>query len=290
MPKSNSPATTAATNEDNDLPMTAVRPRQKDLLIQQLQDKLAEQSSIPEVVPQEHTSTDPEEATFKKRYSDLRRYAAQKEEKLAEEVAELKNQINQLNIAQNQPLPKTREEFEAWKAKYPDIVGFIEIIAEERANAAKAQVDEELSTVRDKLSKTEKEKAFATLKTLVPDLDSILGSKPYINWFNGQPHFIQDVLNTSDDPHQISYYLNIYKTTLEPTVMPNKADKLKALNTSVRNTGISPDATSGKWKYTQSQISKMSMQEYEANEVDIIAARNSGKILDDLSKRNTVFD
>ena len=70
-----------------------------------------------------------EEETFRKRYSDLRRFQQQKEAEANKEVAALKAQITQLSAAQNAPLPKTREEFESWKAKYPDIVGFIEIIA-----------------------------------------------------------------------------------------------------------------------------------------------------------------
>jgi len=294
MPKSNSPAT-AATNEDQDLPQTAVKPRQKDLLLQQMQDKLAEYEEGTTPAPAETSTNNPvntgnEEETFKKRYSDLRRHAQQKEATFSKEVGDLKAQIKQLVDAQNQPLPKTREEFEAWKAKFPDIVGFIEIIAEERAGAAKAEVTQELETVKSKLSQTEKEKALATLHNLVPDVDEVKVSPEFISWFNEQPMFVQEILNTSDDPHQIAYYFNVFKVHTMPKREPTKEDKLKVLNTSVKNSGVTPSNNAGKWTYTQSQIFKMSPAEYEAQEKDILAARAAGKILDDMSKRNTVFD
>jgi hypothetical protein len=282
----------AQATQQEELPKTAVKPRQKDILLQQMSDKIAElegnTTSEPTNEPNEVENT--EEGSFKKRYGDLRRHMQQKEASFTREIDELKLKISQLDAASRQPMPKTREEFETWKSTYPDIVGFIEIIAEERTEAAKKQLQEELGNVKDKLSETEKEKAFATLKVLVPDLESIIGSAPYKKWFADQPHFIQEILDTSDDPHQIAYYMNVYKATTAPAVIKPKRDKLDALEVGTRGTGATPSVAAEKYKYTQSQIAKMSPAEFEANEADIIAARNAGKIFDDVSRRNTVFD
>ena len=293
MTKSNAPIAQALATQDDELPQTAVKPRAKDMLLRQMQDRLEEienknDDSAP--ITTDANPADPEESSFKKRYSDLRRYAQQKENSFNKEITELKSQIGQLNAAQNQPLPKTREEFEAWKAKYPDIVEFIEIIAEERASAAKTQLSEELNNVKTKLSETEKEKAFATLKVMVPDLEGVLSSSAYKKWFEDQPQFVQETLNTSDDPHQIAYYMGIFKQTQLPTVPKSKKEQLETLATSVKSSSISPSGNSGKYAFTQSQIARMPSHEYEAKEAEIIAARNSGKILDDMSKHNTVFD
>lgn len=281
MAKSNAPANIAATQDDT-LPETAVSKK-----LAQLQNKLEVAQDA--VVPPADIPSSTEEETFRKRYSDLRRYSQSKEVEAAKEVAALKSQISQLSAAQNAPLPKTREEFEAWKSKYPDIVGFIEIIAEERASAAKQELEGELGTVKSQLATTEKEKAYARLLVMVPDLEQIVGSPAYIEWFKNQPHFIQEILDKSDEPTEIAYYVNIYKATLVPTTA-KKVDKLAPLATSVKNTGVTPNANSGKYDYTQSQIFKMTPHEYEANEESIIKARNSGRILDDMSKRNSVFD
>lgn len=295
MAKPTAPAKSATQDDDKDLPQTAVKPRGKDLLIQSLQSRLAEYAEPEELPAAEPTvtqstvtqSTNTEEETFKKRYGDLRRHAQQKETRAAEQINDLKNQLAQLSAASNQPMPKTKEEFEAWKAKYPDIVGFIEIIAEERASAAKQQLQEELGSVKQKLTETEKEKGYATLKSLVPNIEDIVASAGYKTWFNNQPAFVQEELNTSDDPYRIAYFMNVYAHTLQrPTTKQD--NKLQALETQVKNTGITPANT--KWKFTQSQISKMQPEEFEKMEDEIITARNAGLILDDVSRRNTVFD
>ena len=223
MPK-NAPVNTTAT-QDESLPETAVSKK-----LAQLNTKL--EAAQDAVVPLSDLPASSEEETFKKRYSDLRRFQQQKETEAAKEVAALKAQISQLSQAQNAPLPKTREEFEAWKAKYPDIVGFIEIIAEERVSAAKQELEGELGTVRDKLAMTEREKAYATLLVMVPDLEELVNTAPYQEWLGNQPHFIQEMLANSEDPHQIAYYINIYKSTLAKP-KDTKIDKLAPLAGSV---------------------------------------------------------
>lgn len=279
------------TQEEEELPKTAVRPTIKDQYIQNLESKLAEYVEPDEIAPkQTELPTQQEEDTFKKRYGDLRRHLQQKEGASQKKIDELEKQVKQLTLATQQPMPKTQEEFEAWKNKYPDIATFIEIIADQKASQRAAQLETELGTVKEKLTVTEKEKAFATLKVLVPDLEEVVGSNEYQGWFEDQPVFVQEELNTSDDPHKVAYYINAFKTMQNKPVKKAKDSKLDALDTSTKNTGITPNNSKNTWKYTQSQIQKMSTQEYEAQEAEIIASRNAGLILDDLSKRNTVFD
>lgn len=275
-----------ATTQDDELPKTAVQPRGKDLVIQSLQDRLAqvvEEIPEPELTPQE-------EETFKKRYGDLRRHMQQKESGFKKEVDELRAQVSQLTTLANAPMPSTKEEFEAWKAKYPQIASFIEIIADEKATARASQLQEELAGVKEKLVVTERDKAWATLLSLVPDIETVVKSDEYRSWLGEQPMFVQEELNTSEDPHRVAYWIGVYRTATKKPVSANKDNKLAALDTSVRNTGITPGPQSGKWKYTQQQIAKMSTEEYEKQENEIIAARNAGQILDDMSKRNSVFE
>lgn len=278
-----------ATQEDNeDLPQTAVKPSAKEIMLAKLAEY--ENQAPPEQPPADLTPS--EEATWKKRYADLRRHAQKEETTLKSQLSSLQAQVEQLTQAANQPMPKSREEFEAWKEKFPDVVPFIEMLADEKATSAKKQIEEELTSIKETLAQTEKEKAFATLKVMVPDLEAILGSDSYKKWFTTQPQFVQDELNTSDDPSRITYWMNVYKmaTNTKPVATARKDNKLDALDTSVRNSGPTPGANAGKWSFTQSQIAKMSTEEYTAKEADIIEARNSGKILDDMSRRNTVFD
>lgn len=292
MSKKSAPA--QAATQDDELPQTAVKPRGKDVVIQTLQEQLAAyaEPSAPVDDPPEPAATTPEEETFKKRYGDLRRHAQQKETLFTKQINDLKSQMEQLTKAANQPMPKNKEEFETWKSKYPQIASFVETIADEKASEKAAQLNIELDGVKQKLTETEKEKAFATLKVLVPDIEDLVRSLEYKNWYQEQPAFVQEELNTSEDPHRIAYWVNIYRMSVaKPEKQAKKpGDKLAALDTSVKNTGAKPDHLAGKYKFTASQIAKMTPAEFEKHEQELIEARNAGQILDDLSKRNTVWD
>lgn len=285
MAKKSAPA--QATTQDEELPQTAVKPRGKDLVIQSLQERLAQVGEEEPSEPQETTSA--EEETFKKRYGDLRRHLQQKETGFNQRVTELEAQINQLTKLSNAPMPSTKEEFEAWKTKYPQIASFIEIIADEKANARASQLNEELSGVKEKLVKTEQERAWATLLSLVPDVEELVKSDPYRKWLDDQPAFVQEELNTSEDPHRVAYWIGVYRAATNKPA-PAKTNKLAALDTSMKNSGVTPGPQSGKWKFTTSQISKMSPQDFEKMEDEIVAARNAGQILDDMKRHQTVFE
>lgn len=286
MPKTSAPA--PAATQDEELPQTAVKLKGRDAVIASLQDRLdAIDEPAPE--PQLEANSPEEDATFKKRYGDLRRYAQQKETKLKSELETYKAQVEQLTAMANKPMPKTKEEFEAWKNQYPDIVTFIEMIADEKASVAKQQLQEELGSVQEKLQTTEKEKAYNYLLRLVPDLEEIIPSAEYKKWFAAQPEFVKQEINGSEDPEQVSYYMNIYKTSIGKVDTKRPADKLAALNTSLKNTGPTPSSNS-RWKFTASQIKAMSVDDFAKNEQAIQEARMAGLIYDDMSRRNTVFD
>lgn len=293
------PVNNSNAEENDELPKTAVRPRGKDALIQKMQEQLATYGETVEDKKSTTTNSQPEnnepltpaeEETFKKRYGDLRRYSQQKEAGYSKEINDLKTQLQQLTAAQNQPMPKTKEEFEAWKARFPDIVPFIEMIAEERATKAKQQLEEELTSVKEKLSQTEQDKAFATLKVLVPDLETVITSKIYKDWFSAQPLFVQEEIDGSDDPYRVAYYFKVFKASLNKPKTDKKDENLDVLNTATGHTGIIPSPTVSKYKFTVSQIKKMSPQEYEANEAHITQANKEGAILDDSNRKPTVFD
>lgn len=290
MTKANPAPAQAATPED-ELPKTAVKERPKDRAIRELQDQLAQYADKDDPVepPKDEPIANQEEETWKKRYADLRRHTQKLENDKHKEIENLKNQAEQLKAAVNQPMPKTKEEFQAWKDRYPDIATFIELIAEEKASQRASQLQEQLQEVTSKLSETEKEKDFATLKSLVPDVETTVKTKEYKDWFLNQPIFVQDKLNSSEDPYEIAYYMNIYKMSFGKPTENAKVDSRDVLATSVRGTGSAPGAKQSNYLFTSSQIEKESRRDpswYEKNEAAIIEARNNNQILDDTSKSN----
>lgn len=288
--------------DEQDLPMTGVKEKKSVLTIIDLQNQLSQyvdqdeppqpQAPENEPEPEPQATDDP----WSKRYGDLRRHAQKKEETYQKQVKDLQKQLNQLSEASKQPMPKTKEEFLRWKEQYPDIATFIEIIADEKAVERAKQVKEQLDTVQMQLRQTTKEKAEVKLQTLVPDLDieKIKAGldQVFLAWLSKQPDTIQTRITESDDPEEVAAYLNFYKASITPGAPQTvkKVDKTAALDVTVKNTGSSPDRNSQKYKFTTSQIQKMSPQEYVKNEVAIDEAERQGLIYDDMSKKTRHTD
>jgi len=293
MSKQSKAPASAAHAQDDDLPMTGVKERRSVQTILDLQSKLEEYSKddvpvapTPEPQPNDDTTMD----AWQKRYGDLRRYTQKKEQETTNKIKELESQIQQLQSASNQTMPKSKEEFLAWKEKYPDIATFIEMIADEKSSERSKQLAEELETVKGQLGQTEKEKAKATLKSLVPDVDAITSSKVFLDWYKNQPPFVQEKLSSSDDPYEVAYYLNIFKSL--SGAPQDKSEKVKtpkeipaALNVGLKNSGSGPADNSAKYKFTESQIAKMSGKEFERLEKEIDEADRQGLILKDISRK-----
>jgi hypothetical protein len=290
MTNATAPVKNAATQEKNEeLPKTGVKPRIKDAMLQDMSARLAEFAE-PEV--QEPVNNTSEDETWQKRYGDLRKHTQKQENSYKKQVSDLQTQIKQLTEAANRPMPKSKEEFEAWKAQYPDIIPFIEMVADEKASARAASLEEKLKSVTEQLGQTQREKNIAVLTKLVPDWETYTASKEFQIWKDRQLASIQKILATSEDPEEIARFINICKLENAEPVKANKTSKLDALATSVKGSGSGPNLNS-KYKFTVSQIEKMSRTDptwFEKNEDAIIEARNSGQILDDVTRHNSVFD
>ena len=76
-------------------------------------------SSEEEATPQEERPVNAEEKVFKKRYDDLKRHYDSTVNKHKGEVSRFKTQLEE-NTDKIQ-LPKTKEEIDAWRQKYPDV-------------------------------------------------------------------------------------------------------------------------------------------------------------------------
>ena len=87
-----------------------------------------------------------EEASFKKRYGDLRRHAQKVADEKDAELEKVKKQLAEATKKQIK-LPKTDEELEAWSAEYPDVARIIETIAIKNSKEMNASIEERLSLI-----------------------------------------------------------------------------------------------------------------------------------------------
>jgi hypothetical protein len=108
---------------------------------------------------------DSEDATYKKRYGDLRRHQQQLLQQKDEEVAQLRKQLDQAAKGQIK-FPKSDEEIEQWSKKYPDVAQIVDTIARKRANEALEEGDKRMDSLRSLEKKLTKREAKAAARAI----------------------------------------------------------------------------------------------------------------------------
>ena len=223
----------------------------------------------------------PEEASFKKRYGDLRRHM---QTSMQQKDAQLQKMQEQLAQATRQQIkfPKTEEEVAAWSQKYPDVAKIIDTIAQKRVQEALAIGEQELNKVKQLGVKLNREKAEKELREAHPDFDKIRSDKDFHDWVMEQPQYVQDALyKNNTDARAAARAIDLYKAD-RGIKRRRKATSEDAARPVGRVSG-SQAPVSGRARFSESQVQKMSAREYEANEDAILDSMRNGTFEYDLS-------
>jgi hypothetical protein len=225
---------------------------------------------------------DAEDATFKKRYGDLRRHAQQVQQQKDAEIEALRQQLQDATKQQIK-FPKTEQEIEAWAKKYPDVAGIIDTIARKRANEALEEGEKRLSGLKKLEEKMVRERAEAELLALHPDFPNIRTDPKFHEWAQLQPVWIQDALyKNNTDAKAAARAIDLYKVDNGIGKTKAKTDpRAAATNVGVRDRSAPP--TGERVRYTESMVQKMSPRDYEKHETAIFDAMRKGEFLYDIS-------
>ena len=242
----------------------------------------AESTYSEELEAQANTDSEPkepEEASFKKRYGDLRRHTQQLMAQKDQELVKLKEQLDRAAKGQIK-FPKTDDEIEAWSKKYPDVSKIVDTIARKRANEALEEGEKRLGHLKDLETKLTKKEAEQQLMKLHPDFNAIRQDPAFHEWVAMQPLYISDALyKNNTDAMAAARAIDLYKSdTGKRKTSSNKS----AAQSVGRSTSSAPAAT-GKAKFSESQVARMSDREYDANEEAILEAMKSGAFTYDMS-------
>jgi small-conductance mechanosensitive channel len=129
-------------------------------------------SSEEEATPDEERPVNAEEKVFKKRYDDLKRHYDSTVNKHKDDVSKLKRQLEE---SAEQVLPKTKEEIEAWRTKYPDVYDVIETIAHTKADEKAKKIQTELKELESQQAVVQRDKAEVELAKIHPYYHDIRG-------------------------------------------------------------------------------------------------------------------
>jgi len=250
---------------------------------EELEQLIAEQKGeVKEEVQAELEPTTAEEKTFKKRYGDLRRHSQQKETDLQEQINQLKVQLDTATKKQIE-LPKSDEDIEAWTQKYPDVAGIIETIAIKKSQEQSKELEDRIKKINAMQESATKEKAEVELLKLHPDFVDIREDDDFHNWAEEQPQWVQKALyENDDDAKSAARAIDLYKA--DRNIGKKKTNsKDAALATNPKSTRTKPQTSEESTYLRESQVQKMSSQEYEKRADEVMEAIRTGKFIYDLS-------
>ena len=216
-----------------------------------------------------------EEETYKKRYGDLRNHLNVLNERIKELEAGKREDVRP---------PKSDEDIAAWAAKYPDVAAIVETIAERKAAEKFKLADERLQKIDEQERLAQRNSALAAIRKAHPDFDDLQASDDFHNWAAEQTKFTQDALYENEtNAKDVITVINAYKYDrgLDSKSI-SKKEREAASAVMTKRTTKPTDGEIGK-TFSESQIQRMSLDEYIKLEAEIDAARREGRFVYDLS-------
>lgn len=245
-----------------------------------------EDPSTEEATPQEETSfakpQEESETDYKKRYDDLKKHYDSKLDEWKQERENLVNarQAGEDNGIAESELPKTPEELEAFRAKYPDVYAIVETVSSLQAENRLKSLKTEVETLKGREKELEVQSAYRELLSAHPDFLNLKTDERFLKWLDEQPQSISDgIYKNNTDAKWASRVVDLYKadTGVKKVIKPKGADPAATV-TKVTSKDVAGEAKSDKKVWKASEIGKLKPWEFEKIESEIDAARAEGRI------------
>mgnify|MGYP003130678516 FL=1 len=252
---------------------------------EELEQLIKEQEDATEKASEEQEAepANAEEKTFKKRYGDLRRHMQDKEKEFQDQLNELKKQLSDAT-KKEMKLPKSDEDIEQWAKDYPDVAAIVETIAMKKASEQSSALEERMKVIDEMQQSATKEKAEAELMRLHPDFGDIRDDDDFHEWAEEQPKWVQNALYENDsDARSAARAIDLYKVDRGITTKNKSTSKDAAKSVNTKNSRSKPQQDESSSYIKESDVQRMSPQEYEKRSDEIMEAIRTGKFVYDMS-------
>ena len=215
---------------------------------------------------------------YKKRYDDLKKHY---DSKLNEFKAREQELIDE--ATKNRPTykaPKSPEEIEQFRKEYPDVYEVVETVSHLQAEEKSKDLKEKLERLQERERELVRKDAEKRLMDKHPDFEDIRNSDDFHGWAKEQPKSIQDwIYKNADDADLASRALDLFKKDIGldvPKKSNSKQSKKSAADmVSTKTTAVEPKQEK---IWTEQEIAKMSMDEFDKYEEEISLAMSEGRI------------
>jgi hypothetical protein len=252
----------------------------EDTSVQATDDTQQEETQEASETQEDDSNLSAEEKSFKKRYGDLRRHMQEKEKEFNEKLEALSTKTKRANIVP----PKSDEDIEAWSKEYPDVAGIVETIAAKKAKELFSKAESRLSELDDAHNEALRIKAENQIRKTHDDFDELRSSESFHDWADEQPKWVKDALyENMDDPASVIRVIDLYKVDNGMTPAARTQSKKAAASTVTKGSRTSIDAKGLQGQIKESDVAKMSTQEFEKRQDEITEAMRKGKFVYDMS-------
>jgi len=229
-------------------------------------------------------STEDEPSTnYKKRYDDLKKHYDQKLSEFKIKEQELMEQAR--SAEPEYQAPKSQEDLDRFREEYPDLYDTVETVAHMRSQQEVEALRSKLSVIEQREAEIAAREAEAALKERHPDFDDIRGDDSFHEWAQEQPEQIQDwIYNNPNNVTLAVKALDLYK--LE-TGKGQGSRKRRSARQQPQQGGSAADMVSTKTTnvdakeakiWTESEIAKMSLDQFDRHEEEIKIAMEEGRV------------
>ena len=230
--------------------------------------------------PNEDSSTT--NHNYKKRYDDLKR----KHNRTIDEFKQ-KESAFQTQLQATQPkyeAPKSQEELQQFRNSNPDLYDTVESVAHNIAAEQLNTLQPRLSAIEAREQQLAIREAEESMRNNHSDYDEIKGSDDFHAWASEQPKQIQDwVYHNPDDVSLASKAIDLYKmesgkgqnSSKRRSNSRQQSPQSAADMVSTKTTNVEPQQ---KRIWTETEISKMSLDQFDKHEADIRLAIDEGRV------------
>jgi len=229
--------------------------------------------------PKEGSDTD-----YKKRYDDLKRHYDSKLEEWKQEREDLAKaqQAGRDSGLQNSELPRTPEELDQFKAKYPDVYAIVETVSSLQAESKLQTLKQEVETLKGREQDLKVQSAYKELLNAHPDFPDIKTDEQFLVWLDDQPESISNgIYKNNTDSKWAIRVVDLYKADKgigKKTPKKSRDADPAAVVTRTATKDVTGEAQTDKKIWKASEIGRLKPWEFEKIESEIDSARAEGRI------------
>jgi hypothetical protein len=251
-----------------------------DSLYYEDEDEQPSKQATRQKAPANEEEASNNETNYKKRYDDLKKHYDQKLNEFRQREEQLKAEARAAQPEYR--APKSEEDLARFKEQYPDLYDTVETVAHMRSQQEIEALRQKMSAIEAREMEIARREAETALKERHPDFDEIRGDDAFHEWAKEQPDQIQDWIYNNPDNVTLAvkaldlYKLETGKATQKQRGRPRKEQQGSAADmVSTKTTSVD---TQQKKIWTESEIAKMSLDQFDKYEEEIREALSEGRI------------